>query len=131
MSRKDKTLGVQQVLIHAGSDTRSLLTYVCQQSAKVYNTGVYYARQVFFKTGKILDKKFDLLYEPTVASSLTAQSLPSTPMQQTLMSVAEAFKGFKALRELYLSGQLSFKPKAPDYLEGSKLFKVAYPNCGA
>jgi len=35
------------------------------------------------------------------------------------------------LRELYSEGQLHFNPKAPDYLKGSKLFKVAYPNsCG-
>lgn len=74
--------------------------------------------------------KFDLVYEPSIAKSILAQSLPSTPMQQTLMSVAEAFKGFKQLRELYFKGQLHFKPRPPDYLKGSKLFKVAYPNSG-
>jgi putative transposase len=31
---------------------------------------------------------------------------------------------------LYIKGQLHFKPKPPGYLEGSKLFKVAYPNSG-
>jgi putative transposase len=51
-------------------------------------------------------------------------------MQQTLMSVTEAFKSFKNLRDLHEKGQLHFRPKPPGYLQGSKLFKVAYPNSG-
>jgi IS605 OrfB family transposase len=31
---------------------------------------------------------------------------------------------------LYTKGQLHFNPKAPNYLKGSKFFKVAYPNSG-
>jgi hypothetical protein len=84
----------------------------------------------FFKTGKLLAGKFDLAFEPSVSKTLIAQSLPSTPMQQTLMSVTEAFKSFKELRERYFKGQLHFKPKPPDYLRGPKLFKIAYPNSG-
>ncbi|GET42272.1 transposase [Microseira wollei NIES-4236] len=52
-------------------------------------------------------------------------------MQQTLMSVAEAFKSFKELRDLHFKGKLRFKPKPPKYLKGAKLFKVTYPNTGA
>ncbi len=51
-------------------------------------------------------------------------------MQQTLMSVTEACKSFRQLRDLYINGQLDFKPRLPDYLTGAKLFKVAYPNSG-
>ncbi|GET38277.1 transposase [Microseira wollei NIES-4236] len=86
--------------------------------------------KIFFKTGKLLTGKFDLVYQPSVSSSTIAQSLPSTPMQQTLMSVAEAFKSFKELRDLHIKGKLLFKPRPPHYLTGSKLFKVAYPNSG-
>ncbi|MFB2981153.1 RNA-guided endonuclease InsQ/TnpB family protein [Microseira sp. BLCC-F43] len=46
------------------------------------------------------------------------------------MSVAEAFKSYKGLRDLWFKGQLPNKPKPPNYLKGSKLFKVAYPNSG-
>ena len=124
-------MGVQQILLYPDSETKALLEYLCQQSGKLYNNGVYFARQTFFKTGKLLTGKFDLAFEPSVAKSMIAQSIPSTPMQQTLMSVAEAFKSFKQLRDLYIKGQLHFKPKPPNYLKGSKLFKVAYPNgCG-
>jgi putative transposase len=130
MGRSNKSMGVQQVLLSPDAQTKALLEYLCQQSGKLYNTGVYFARQIFFKTNKLLTGKFDLAFEPSIAKSILAQSLPSTPMQQTLMSVTEAFKSFKELRDLYLKGQLHFKPKAPGYLKGSKLFKVAYPNSG-
>ncbi|BAU14140.1 transposase IS605 OrfB [Leptolyngbya sp. NIES-3755] len=130
MAKIKKQMGVQQVLLHPDQETESILRYLCEQSGKHYNNGVYFARQTFFKTGKILTGKFDLDFEPTVSKTAVAQSLPSTPAQQTLRSVIEAFKSFKGLRDLYLKGQLHFKPKAPDYLKGSKRFKVAYPNSG-
>ncbi|MEA5504657.1 transposase [Halotia wernerae UHCC 0503] len=123
-------MGVQQVLLSPDNETKALLEYLCQQSGKLYNNGVYLARQTFFKTGKLLTSKFDLIYEESISKSLVAQSIPSTPMQQTLMSVTEAFKSFKELRSLFLNGQLHFKPKAPNYLTGLKLFQVAYPNSG-
>ncbi|AFZ25503.1 transposase, IS605 OrfB family, central region [Cylindrospermum stagnale PCC 7417] len=130
VAKVKKIIGVQQVLLSPNNEIKALLEYLCQQAGKLYNNGVYFARQIFFKTGTLLTGKFDLAFEPSVSKTLTAQSLPSTPMQQTLMSVAEAFKSFKELRNLYIKGQLHFKPKAPDYLKGSKLFKVAYPNSG-
>ncbi|QJB47114.1 RNA-guided endonuclease InsQ/TnpB family protein [Dolichospermum flos-aquae] len=123
-------MGVQQVLLSPDNEIKAILEYLCQQSGKLYNSGVYLARQTFFKTGKLLTGKFDLAYEPSVAKTMVAQSMPSTPAQQTLLSVIEAFKSFKGLRSLFLNGQLHFKPKAPGYLTGSKLFKVAYPNSG-
>lgn len=123
-------MGVQQVLLHPDNETLAILEYLCQQSGKLYNNGIYFARQTLFKTKKLLTNKFDLIYEESIAKSMVAQSLPSTPMQQTLMSVAEAFKSFKELRDLHFQGQLHFKPRPPDYLKGSKLFKVAYPNSG-
>ncbi|MFB2982935.1 RNA-guided endonuclease InsQ/TnpB family protein [Microseira sp. BLCC-F43] len=130
MVKNKRCMGVQQVLLQPDPETQALLLYLCQQSGKLYNNGVYFARQVFFKTGRLLTGKFALVYEPSVSKSMVAQSLPSTPMQQTLMSVAEAFKSFKELRDLHFKGKLHFKPRPPNYLTGSKLFKVAYPNSG-
>jgi putative transposase len=130
VTKAKKAIGVQQVLLSPNQELKALLEYLCQQSGKLYNSSVYLARQTFFKTGKLLTGKFDLSFEPSVAKSMVAKSLPSTPMQQTLMSVTEAFKSFKELRDLSIKGQLHFKPKPPGYLAGSKLFKVAYPNSG-
>jgi putative transposase len=130
MAKNQSCMGVQQILLYPDSETKALLDYLCQQSGKLYNTGVYFARQTFFKTAKLLTGKFDLAIVASIAKSALAQSLPSTPMQQTLMSVTEAFKSFKQLRNLYLKGELHFRPKPPNYLKGAKLFKVAYPNSG-
>jgi putative transposase len=130
VGKPNKNMGVQQVLLSPDKEKKALLQYLSEQSGKLYNTGVYFARQTFFKTNKLLTGKFDLAFEPSIAKSMLAQSLPSTPMQQTLMSVTEAFKSFKELINLYLKGELHFRPKAPGYLKGSKLFKVVYPNSG-
>jgi hypothetical protein len=51
---------------------------------------------------------------------MVAQSMPSTPAQQTLLSVIEAFKSFKELRSLFLKGQLHFKPKCDSLLVESR-----------
>ena len=130
VSKTKKSMGVQQVLLHPDDGTKAILEYLCQQSGKLYNNGIYYARQYFFKTNKLLTGKFDLIYEESIGKSMVAQSLPSIPAQQCLMSVTEAFKSFKGLRDLFFKGQLHFRPQAPNYLTGSKLFKVAYPNSG-
>ncbi len=95
MTKAKKTMGVQQVLLSPTKEVEALLNYLCQQSGKLYNSAVYLARQTFFKTGKLLTGKFDLSFESSVSKSMVAKSLPSTPMQQTLMSVTEAFKYFK------------------------------------
>jgi putative transposase len=130
--KKDKKpMGVQQILLHPEPEIKAILCYLCEQAGKLYNSGVYFSRQIFFKTGRLLTGKFDLIYEDSISKSLTAQSLPSVPAQQTLMSVSESFKSFKELRSLFLSGQLHFKPSIPGYLTGKKLYKVTYPFTGA
>lgn len=121
---------VRQILLNPDQETLAILEYLCSQAGKLYNDGVYFARQVFFKTNRILSGKFDLIYEDSIGKSLVSQSIPSIPSQQTLMSVTEAFKSFKELRSLHRSGKLHFKPKVPGYLKGTKLFKIAYPNSG-
>jgi len=79
MAKSKKRLGIQQVLLHPDKETKAVLEYLCEQSGRLYNSGVYFARQTFFKTGILLTGKFDLVYEPTVGKSQIAQSIPSTP----------------------------------------------------
>ena len=67
MAASRKLMGVQQILLAPDKETKALLEYLCQQSGQLYNSGVYYARQIFFKTSKLLTNKFDLVYEPSVA----------------------------------------------------------------
>ncbi len=127
--KKTKPLmGIQQNLIYCDADTKAILKFLCEQSNSLYNCGVYWARQIFFKTGRIISK-FDPVYE--VGNNIHAQVMPSVPAQQTLLSVSEAFKSFKGLRELFFKGELDQKPKPPNYRTPGGLFKVAYPNVGA
>ena len=130
MGKEKYLIGVQQLLLHPDKDTKAILQYLCEQSGKLYNSGVYFARQILFKTGKLLTGKFDLIYEPSISKTTLSSSLPSIPAQQTLMSVTEAFKSFKELKVKFNKGNLHFQPRPPQYLKGSKLFKVAYPNTG-
>jgi putative transposase len=128
-AKKEKLLmGVQQNLIHCDADTKAILVFLCEQSNSLYNCGVYWARQIFFKTGKIISK-FDPVYE--IGKNIHAQAMPSVPAQQTLLSVSEAFKSFKGLRDLFFKGELNQKPKAPSYRASGGMFKVSYPNTGA
>ena len=131
MGKKKVFIGVQQVLLYPNPETKSILEYLCEQSGKLYNQGVYFARQMLFKTGKLLTGKFDLIYQDSIAKSTLFGSLPSVVAQQTLISVTEAFKSFKELKAKFIRGELVFKPRPPAYLTGSKLFKVAYHNTGA
>lgn len=121
-------MGIQQNLIYCDADTKAILKFLCEQSNSLYNCGVYWARQIFFKTGRIISK-FAPVYE--VGKNINAQAMPSVPAQQTLLSVSEAFKSFKGLRELFFKGELDQKPKPPDYRTSGGLFKVTYPNIGA
>jgi len=49
-------LGCQQNLIRANSEIQAILEYLCSEAAKLSNCGTYYARQIYFKTGKISNR---------------------------------------------------------------------------
>lgn len=128
MTKEKKLMGIQQNQIHCDDETLAVLTYLCEQSNSLYNCGLYWARQIFFKTNQIVSK-FDPIYE--VGSNIHAQAMPSVAAQQTLLSVSEAFKSFQGLRNLFFKGELDQKPKPPNYRDSGGLFKVAFPNIGA
>jgi len=128
MTKSSCLMGVQQNQIHCDAETLAILTYLTEQSNSLYNCGVYWARQIFFKTNRIISK-YDPIYE--VGKNIHAQALPSVAAQQTLLSVSEAFKSFRGLRELFLKGELDQKPSPPKYRKSGGLFKISFPNTGA
>uniref|UniRef100_A0A1J1JK42 Transposase n=1 Tax=Planktothrix agardhii TaxID=1160 RepID=A0A1J1JK42_PLAAG len=83
--------GCQQVLIKAEKNLSAILEFVCGESAKLSNCGTYYARQLYFKTGKI-PSKFDL--HKLFKSNNHFQALYSHVAQQCLPTVAESFKSY-------------------------------------
>ena len=60
MTKPKKLMGVQQILIKTTAENEAILRYLCEQSGKLYNSGVYFARQTYFKTGKILTGHYRL-----------------------------------------------------------------------
>lgn len=116
--------GCQQVLIKADKDTRAIIEYLCRESNSLYNCSVYYARQIWFKTGKIVTG-FDLTKE--MKSNPHFRAGYASSMQQTCLNVGESFKAFKQLLKKSLKGGLNQKPNAPKYRKSGGLFTVTYP----
>jgi len=108
--------GCQQILIKPDKDLKAILEFVCEQSNKLANCGTYYARQLFFKTGK-LPSKYDL--HKLLKGNPHFQALYSHVAQQTLTSVAESFKSYKELAKAFRAGKLANKPKLPKYKKDS------------
>lgn len=110
--------GCQQVLIGEDRDTHAILEYVCTEAAKLANCGTYYARQLFFKTGKF-PSKFDLhRVIGTEQKNVHFQALLGETSQQILTGVAESFKSYRALLKQFKAGMLSQRPKLPGYRKG-------------
>lgn len=128
MGKPKKLRGTQVNELDCDKETLPIIQYLCGQSNSLFNCGTYWARQIFFKTGRIVSK-YDPIYE--VGNNIHAKAMPSVVAQQTLLSVSEAFKSFKRLRALYFQGKLDQKPKPPDYRESGGYFQVSYPNVGA
>jgi putative transposase len=112
--------GCQPILI----ESSPCLEFVCGEANKLTNQGIYYARQLYFKTGKYVSK-FGLNYEYKTSRHFAALAAQSA--QQVLGSVYESFKSYRELLKLWKSGELSNKPKVPDYRTKDGLAVVSYP----
>lgn len=116
--------GCQQVLIKTNKDTQAIIEYLCRESNNLYNCAVYYGRQIWFKTKRIVTG-FDLTAHMKTNRHFNAGYASS--MQQTCINVGEAFKSFKQLLAKSKTGDLAQTPKAPSYRKTGGLFTVTYP----
>ena len=116
--------GCQQVLLHSDNETKAIIEYLCHESNSLYNCSVYYARQIWFKTGKIVSG-FDLTAQ--MKNNKHFHAGYASAMQQTCLSVGEAFKSFKQLLTKSKKGELNQKPRVPNYRKPGGLFTVTYP----
>lgn len=104
--------GCQKIKINANSELRAILEYVCEQSNKLHNCGIYLSRQTYFKTGKV-PSKFDLHKELRLNKHF--QALYSHVSQQCLISVAEDFKAYFGLLRGIKKGTVTSKVGLPKY----------------
>lgn len=116
--------GCQQVIIHADKVVCAILEYLCSESNKIYNCATYYARQIWFKTKRIVNRAeicASMVSNPHFGAMYVSSS------QQTCNAVAEAFKSFKELRKAFNKGEIEQKPKPPHYRKSGGLYTVSFP----
>jgi len=111
--------GCQQNLLRPDSELLATLEFVCSEANNLINCGIYYARQLYFKTKQLIGK-YDLEVEYKTNKHFQAA-------QQTLRSVAESFKSFKELSQLFSQGELAKKPRLPKYRKSGGMAVVSHP----
>ncbi|WAN69104.1 transposase [Moorena producens JHB] len=116
--------GCQQHLITTDPDTRAVIEFICSEANKLTNCGIYYCRQILFKTGKYL-KNAEL--DKILKTNIHFKAMRSACAQQTLHGVIESFKSYKALSKLYKKGQLADQPRVPKYRKKGGMAVVSYP----
>ncbi|NES72673.1 MAG: transposase, partial [Okeania sp. SIO2D1] len=94
----------QQVLVAQNSELIAILTFLCEQSHKLTNMGIYYARQLYFKSQKGIGK-YDL--EKVYKKNYHYKVLYSQAAQQILRTVAESFRSYYGLIMAYNEGKIS------------------------
>jgi putative transposase len=108
-------LGCQQVLIKSDKDTQAVLEYLCSESAKLSNCGIYYSRQLYFKTGRIPNRAQLHKVLGTENQNLHYKAFYSDTAQQILTGVAESFKSFWGLLKGIKNGTVTQRPRLPGY----------------
>ena len=116
--------GCQQILVKHNRDLINILTFLCEQSHKLTNMGIYYARQLYFKARQIVGK-FDLIEQYKANNHYKV--LHSQAAQQILLSVSESFQSYKKLIKAYFQGEICDKPRIPNYRKKGGLAVVSYP----
>ena len=116
--------GCQQVLVKQDKNLIAILTFLCSESHKLTNMGIYYARQLYFKAKKGIGK-YDL--EKVYKDNNHYKVLHSQAAQQILRTVAESFKSFYGLIKAYMSGKTSDRPRIPNYRKKGGLATISYP----
>jgi IS605 OrfB family transposase len=107
--------GCQQVLIKSDKGTQAVLEYLCSESAKLSNCGIYYSRQLYFKTGRIPNRAQLHKVLGTENQNLHYKAFYSDTAQQILTGVAESFKSFLGLLKGIKNGMATQRPKLPGY----------------
>jgi IS605 OrfB family transposase len=108
-------LGCPQVLIESDKDTQAVLEYLCSESANLSNCGIYYSRQLYFKTGRIPNRAQLHKVLGTENQNLHYKAFYSDTAQQILTGVAESFKSFWGLLKGIKNGTVTQRPKLPGY----------------
>lgn len=125
MNKRRQDIGCQQILLHSSQEHKAVLEYLCSQSNKIYNCSVYYARQKWFKSGRIVGRG-EICSELARSQNRHFTSMYVSSAQQICNAVAESFKSFQMLLKLWRRGELDSKPSPPKYRK-TGMYTVTYP----
>ena len=101
------------------------MEYICTESNNLHNCTVYLARQMYFKTGKILGR-YDL--QNALKNNIHFAALQSQSAQSVTASVAESLKSFQGLLKGIKKGTVTQLPNITDYRKAGGLNLIAYPS---
>jgi putative transposase len=116
--------GCQQELITPSQELKAILEYACEEANKLTNCGIYYSRQIYFKTGRIVGK-YEL--HNLMKDNPHFQALYSHVSQQVLTSVAESFKSFKGLKKAFFERRVDYFPSVPNYRSKDGFALLTFP----
>ncbi len=116
--------GCQQVLVSQDRDLINVLKFLCEESHKLTNMGIYHGRQLYFKAQKAMGK-YDL--EKVYKTNNHYKVLHSQAAQQILRTVAESFKFYYGLVKACKAEKITDRPRIPNYRKKGGLATVNYP----
>jgi transposase len=111
-------------LLHPDNELKAILRFICTTANFLINCGIYYPRQIYFKTKTIIGK-YDL--EAEYKTNKNFKALHSQAAQQVLRSVSESFESFKKLKQAFNRGEIVDKPRPPKYRKSGGFALVSYP----
>ena len=118
-----KTFAAQVNRLPDNKELSAVLEYLCSESNKLYNCTTYLARQIYFKTGKYASKYWLVSQMKT---NPHMKALYTSAAQQTCISVGEAFNSYRKLFKLWKQGELTNKPRLPQYRKRG-FYQISYP----
>jgi Fe-S-cluster containining protein len=96
--------GCQQVLSHPDGELEAIFEFICKSANSSTKCGIYYARQMYFKTKKFINK-YDL--EEEYRTNKYFKVLYSQAAQQVLRSILELFESFRKLKQAFDQGKIT------------------------
>ncbi|NEQ74425.1 MAG: IS200/IS605 family element transposase accessory protein TnpB [Okeania sp. SIO2C9] len=119
--------GFQQVLVGKNSELIAILKFLCEQSHKLTNMGIYYARQLYFKSKKTIGKFY---LEKVYKNNNHYKVIHSQAAQQILRTLAESFRYYYGLIKAYTEGEITKIPRIPNYRKKGGMATFSYPKQG-
>jgi hypothetical protein len=113
-----RMFGCQPNIISPAKDLKAVLEFLCSESSKLTNCRIYYARQMYFKTGKIPSRSDLHKVLGTENRNLHYKAFYSDTAQQILTTIAESFKSFVGLLKGIKEGAVNQRPTLPNYRQG-------------